>query len=355
MDLKRRKSLILLILLLVSIVLSPTVFAVDESSIVNEVGYIYEIQFPENQIEESGALKLKMTPGQTQTIPVKIRNLGSEELVLELSLNGARTNGGGGLEYGPSKFNKDSSMKFDLPDLAKIPEEITVAAKDEGFFDIKIEMPEIPFDGIVTGGVQLQSKNQPGAEGETTTIVNKIAYLFGMTLQMTEKALEPKLELKKVYPELENYRNAIFLDVSNLQAMKIDGVTLDVEIMKQGSKDVSYSSKKNNMEMAPNTLMSYPVSLGGAPMEAGNYTAHVLASAQGGEWEWDKDFTITKEQADQFNQEDVNLVQEKGIEWKWIALIVGVGIVTVGVGAGIKGLIKKERAANKKKSKNKKR
>lgn len=347
---KKWRRLFAITSLIIGLIVFPLKGAAkEETTLVNEAGYVYDIQFPENQIENSGALKLMLTAGQNQRIPVKIRNLGKEELTLELSLNGARTNGAGGLEYGPTSFKKDKSMKYDLPDLVSIPEEMTVPGNSEAFFDVEIKMPDVAYDGLVIGGVEMQAKQKAEKTDNSTTIVNKIAYLFGVNLQMTETVLEPDLALEKVYPELENYRNAIFLDISNLQALKLEGLTIDTEIMKQGSQDVLYSSKKSNMQMAPNTLMSYPVSLSGEKMIAGKYTASVTANAKGKEWSWQEDFTITNEQADQFNQEDVNLVQERGLDWSLIALIVGGSLAVVLVGYLIMRVLKKKKLEPKSK------
>ncbi|MGO2265266.1 MAG: DUF916 and DUF3324 domain-containing protein [Vagococcus salmoninarum] len=327
-----KKKLIISIIGLVLLSLPHKVFADDPESVVKQVGFSYKINHPENQIGDGNALNLKMNPGQEQVTTATIKNTSDQNITVLLSLNGARTNGNGGLEYGPNKFMADKSMAYDLPDLVSIPKEIVVPKNGEAEVEMVIKMPEVAFEGIVTGGIQMIEKDEGKEEVSNTTIINKVAYLFGMTLQNTEKELVPVLELQKVYPEQANFRNSIFIDIANTTPMKIKGLMLDVEITNEGKEDVLYESKKNNMEMAPNTLMSYPVSFGGEKMLAGKYTAHILASAHGEEWSWDKNFTITKEQADLFNQKDVNLVQERGLDWKLIAGIVSVLVfVMVGI------------------------
>lgn len=344
MRIKLKQAVKGLILMIVTVLLPVSALAAADDAVMKQVGFSYTINHPTNQIGENGALNLKMKPGQEQIVTVTIKNTNTQTVGINLSLNGARTNGNGGLEYGPNKFKADKSMAYDLPDLITIPKDIIVPENSSKDIEIKIKMPKVAFAGIVTGGVQMMEKEDEAEELTETGIVNKVAYLFGITLQNEEKELVPELELRKVYPEQANFRNAIFLDIANIIPMKVKGLMLDIEITKEGQEDVLYESKKNNMDMAPNTLMSYPVSFGGEKMVAGKYTAHVLATAHDKDWKWDKNFTITKEQADMFNQKDVNLVQERGIDWKLIALIV-FSLVFV-----IAGIYLVRRVLNKKKA-----
>ena len=328
-QLKVLKGLFLLVTLLL---VAKPVLADEKEDLMKQVGFTYAINHPENQLGDGGALNLLLNPGQEQAVTVTINNRNNQEITVLFSLNGARTNGYGGLEHGPNKFKADKSMAYDLPDLVEIPEELVIPAQSEKELTLNIKMPKVPFEGIVTGGIQMIEKEAASEAAKETGIVNKVAYLFGVTLQMNEKEISPELELQKVYPEQVNFRNAIFLDIANIAPLKIQGLLLDIEVTKAGETEVLYENKKNNMEMAPNTLMAYPVSLGGEKMIAGKYTANILASAHGKDWKWTEDFTITKEDADLFNQKDVNIVQERGMNWQ---LVVGIVIAIVFVMAGI--------------------
>ena len=341
----------LFFLVLISCLFSIKGFADETSELMKQVGFSYKINHPSNQIGGPGALNLMMKSGQEQTVNVTIKNTSNQDITILVSLNGARTNGNGGLEYGPNRFKADASMAYDLPDLVEIPSELKIPKNNSQDLELKIKMPKVGYKGIVTGGIQMIEKESGDVATSETMIVNKVAYLFGITLQTEETKLKPALELQKVYPEQANFRNAIYLDVANTQAMKVKGLMLDVEITKAGQTEVLYESKKNSMEMAPNTLMSYPISFGGEKMVSGKYTAHVLASAHEKEWQWEQDFTITKEQADLFNQKDVNLVQERGLDWQLIVIIV-VSVVFVITGIYvIRRLSKKKKKSRKRKKK----
>lgn len=348
------KQVVTALAVLASVVV-PTWAQADElENAVESTGYSYKINYPENQVTPGGSLKLKMNPKQEQEVTVELENYSDEEITIDLALSGARTNGNGVLEHGPNDFKKDKSMKYDLPDLVTIPDSVKVPAKGKADLVVAIKMPEVAYDGIVTGGIEMQKAGQDDAEaGSNTggqTIVNKVAYLFGVTLSMTDKEVSPELELQKVYPELANYKNAIFLDVANTEAVKVENLVLDAVITKKGSEEVLYESKKANMAMAPNTLMSYPISLAGEEMVAGTYTATIKASNGDKEWSWTENFVITDEDADKFNQGDVNVVQERGLNWKMIAVIVFVGLfIIVGIFLAIRVMNQKKEQSKKRK------
>lgn len=308
-----------------------------------------KVQHPDNQIGTGEALNLLMTPGKKQQVKVEITNYNDKEIVVEAKISGARTNGSGGLEYSPTKLPQDKSMKYDLPELVKIP------AKGKENLILDISMPDTPYDGIVTGGVQLMEKGKSieSVDDKGATVVNKIAFLFGVTLRMNENSVKPDFNLNKVKPGLQNYRNAIFVNLSNTQSMIAEHLVLNAEITFKGKSDVLYQKKKTDVSMAPNSIMNYPVSLEGDAMKAGNYTAHIILKGYDREWNWDKNFTITDEEADEFNKKDPYLVQERGIDWRIIAFVVVSVVVLVGIILVTKKIIKRKKAKKKNTAKKK--
>lgn len=327
---KINKKFVLSICLLFALLgCSTTVFAQGNSG----ADFWKKVKHPENQINSGEALDLMMKPGQKQKVNVEIINYDDKEITVSSKIAGARTNSNGGLEYGPNTFPKDKTMKYDLPDLVKIPPNVKVPAKSSTDLVLDITMPEVPYEGIVTGGIQLmdgassvETKDENGA-----TITNKFAYLFGVTLRMSKDDVAPDFKFRKVGAGLQNYRNSIIVKVANVKPMVAKNMIMDVEITEKGKKDVLYQKKKNEMSLAPHTVLAFPISMDGDRMRAGEYTAHIVLKGYDKEWKWKKDFTITDEEADKFNNEDPYLVQERGLDWKLIGLIVAgvVGVVTV--------------------------
>lgn len=330
-------------------------FIVNSFTVFAATGFSKKVIHPENQVGEGEALNLLMKPGQKQQVEVEIENYGDKETTILVSLSGARTNGSGVIEYSKSDFKKDKTMEYDLSDVVKVPEEVKVPAKGKAMLVLDISMPDVEFDGIITGGIQLMEKGQEeNKEKSAAAINNKMAFLFGVTLFNNQKEVQPDFTLRKAYAGQENYRNAMLVDIANTQPMIANLRTLNVDITNKGKKDVLYTRKKTDISMAPNTLMTFPISLNGELMQAGEYTAHVVLKGYGKEWKWDQDFTVTDEQADKFNQSDVYVVQERGINIKLVITIVVSVLVVIIVIYMIYRYITKKKVSKKTSKKRKK-
>lgn len=287
-------------------------------------GFVYEVIKPDNQMGESlGYYKLKMTPGQVQTLQIRLTNPGDEGVTVLVDLKRAGTNSNGVIDYNDN-LEKDDSMKFDIEEIATVPEEVVLGPGEEKMLEIQINMPETNFEGYLSGGIDLTRAGQ--VEESDATVVNVVSYRVGLVLTEQDQeeidAIPENVEFNKVYPDTYNYRNAFMVSYSNVQPTYLEGMTLDVQITREGSEAVLFDSKKSDMRMASNSKITYPVYLEGEQMEPGDYRAKiVVTSAKGGRWEWDEAFTVTDEDADKFNEADLTLVQESGLDWKLIAMI----------------------------------
>jgi len=320
--------------------------------------FTYEVVFPENQHSDQGYFDLRMTPSQKQTVQIKLINMSKDAPVtIDVKRNTVKTNSNGVLEYGPNTIKLDKSAAIDFDSLVSVPESVTLAAGETKNLDIEIQMPEQSFDGVVAGGIQLEKKDtdeDKKKQNKETGVVNKYAFLVGVLLTETDANVEPEITFNSIYPDLSNYRNAIFVNFSNTQRTFIGDLSVEFEVRKKGSSTVLYDTKKTDMKMAPTSMMNFPLLLNGNEMQPGDYTGHVVVTSGDKRWEWEEDFEITKEQAEKFNKQDVSLVQDKGLNWKMILLIVGGVLILVIVILVIIYLYKNRKNKNKKIVKNKK-
>lgn len=290
-------------------------------------GFNYRINYPDNQIDKSlGYFKLKMEPGEEQTVSMTFNNPSKEKISISVSINSAKTNQNGVIEYGKSAIENDKSLTYDLKDIFKGPEKVELAADETKNVEFTVKMPNDAYDGVIAGGIEIQKENQEGTKTQQggTKIVNKYAYVVGVVLQENDKDVPPELKLNKVEAGQSNYRNAIFVNFSNVKPSYVNDMTTEVKIMKKGSETVLYEKKQTAMRMAPNTFINYPVSMNGERMKPGNYEADITVTSgeRNQTWHWKQGFEITSEEADKFNNRDVGLVQEKGFNWKLVAIIV---------------------------------
>lgn len=108
-------------------------------------------------------------------------------------------------------------------------------------------------------------------------------------------------------------------------------MTTEVQVTAKGSDEVLYDRKQSDMRMAPNSQMTFAVSMEGDAMVPGDYNAKVLITSGDQKWEWEQEFTITDEDADKYNSEDLGLIQDRKVDWKFIAMIVGGVILVIGI------------------------
>lgn len=286
-------------------------------------GFTYESIKPDNQHSNAGYFDLRMKPGQVQTVQIKLKNPSSEEITINVALNGAKTNMNGVLEYGPTAIENDASLKYDFADIVKGPESVTIPPNSEKNLDLTITMPEVSYDGLIAGGIQLQQETKNEEQSSGTGIINKYAYVIAMLLTENDTKVTPELKLNRVYPELNNFRNTIFVNFSNITATYVNDMATEIQIMEKDNDKVLYETKKTGMRMAPNSLIDFPVSMEGDRMVAGDYRAKIVVTSGEQKWEWEENFTITDEDADKFNNQDVDLTNESGFNWVLIGSVIG--------------------------------
>lgn len=334
-------------------------FAEETTDPAGAAGFTYNIEYPDNQTSDKGYYDLLMKPSQSQTVSIELINPSKQPVTVLVGLNGAKTNKNGVVEYGDNSIDTDPSLKFDFEELVKGPESVTIEPGTSKKAEFEIKMPKTSYDGIVLGGIQLIRDDSKDKKEKVTgsQVKNKYMYIVGMTLRNSDKKVTPALELNKVYGEQFNYQNTIYVNYSNVNAAMLEDMSTEVQIMKKGSKTVLYETKKTDMRMAPNTHIDFPVSMNGEKMVAGEYTANILVTgADNIREEWTKDFTITKEEADQFNQRDVGLIEEKGVNWTLIlSIAVGSVLFIIVAYTLITNIANKKKQGNKGKSTKRKR
>ncbi|WP_265456467.1 DUF916 and DUF3324 domain-containing protein [Enterococcus sp. HY326] len=318
---------------LLSIIISIIAFfpqqvkAASESDSASTGSFTYSLEFPENQTDTTlGYFHLMMEPSQQQTINLVLSNPSEVAVTVNLALNGAKTNQNGVVEYSNSEIENDASLAFSFTDIVTGPASVELAAGETKSVPIDIQMPETSYDGIIAGGVQMMLADQGESESSSggSQVVNQYAYVFSIVLQETDVELTPDLQWNSAYGGQNNYRNSMFINFSNVVADFLNNMNIDAKISAQGSSEVLYESRTTSLRMAPNSFIEYPISMNGDRMEAGMYTAQVVVTTlEGGHWEWTEDFEITEDEANQYNERDVGLVQDTGLDWRLIAVIAG--------------------------------
>ncbi|WP_265456010.1 DUF916 and DUF3324 domain-containing protein [Enterococcus sp. HY326] len=346
----------LLLLLIFSFGSTKKAQATTESETQSSSNFSILPIFPENQTNTGlSYFDLMMSPSQQQSITIDITNTSADPVSLDLDYNSAKTNRSGGIEYGEYNIENDASLVNDFVDIVTGPDTIEVPGGGVTQLELDIQMPAEAYDGVIAGGITLtpaeSDTSESSAEGGSR-VENIYAYSISVLLRENETELLPDLQYRTAYAGNQNYRNTVYVSLSNVIATYVEGLTIDAQITQSGSEDVLWESRSTAMRMAPNSYINYPVSMNGDRMTPGIYTAHVTAYAGGQTWEFTEDFEITQEEADENNQLDVGLVQDRGLDWRLVAAIVAGVVVVLGLAFLVFRRIKKnkKKQANEEKS-----
>ncbi|MGO2953949.1 MAG: DUF3324 domain-containing protein [Leuconostoc mesenteroides] len=151
-----------------------------------------------------------------------------------------------------------------------------------------------------------------------------------MLIQEKDTVVQPNLNLIKVKPDQINYRNVITAELQNDQSVLMSKVSVDAKIYSKNGKKPVYTSIKSDMQIAPNSHLTYPISLNGTSMKAGDYTLKmkVTANKQVKKWTFTKDFTIKSKQARDLNKSDVD-VKANTNNSNWLYIVIGAALLII--------------------------
>ncbi len=301
-------------------ILLLSILCLPQSGQASKFNFAVDTVIPDNQIDKQKTyFNLEMKPGQSQTLTIKLRNDTDSPVVIKPEIHSATTNRNGVVEYGKNTTKRDKSLAYEMSELVKVKEEITVPAKGNYLLPLEVKMPKEAYKGILAGGITLEEKKSKKAskenKSEGLSIENKYAYVVGLTLQEKKDEVKQDLKLKKVAPNQVNARNVIEATLQNPTATYLNRFEVDAFVTKKDDDEKLYTAKKMGMQVAPNSHFAYPIPLNGEKMRPGKYTLHLKAKSSKESWNFTKDFTIKRDEANKFNEQDVSIKQPNYFWW----------------------------------------
>lgn len=296
-----KKISLLIALLFGGVVLGGPVANADEG----EIGFTISPNLPENQIDkEAGYFDLRMTPGQEQTIEVSVINQSTQDAVYDININQANTNESGFVDYSENLKDKDESMKYATEDIVNTADNIAVPAGETVNVPITITMPDEEFDGEILAGIQVLKEE---AEDEQSSgFKNEYAYLIGLRLTMNDNKVMRELNLKGIEVDETFGESAVIATLQNPTMDAIGKMDYVGKIYPKDDKENpihEFSYVGNEMSMAPNSIYNFAITMGSKELKAGEYVVDFTVNdAQGNQWEFNEEFTITKEKAEAVNE-----------------------------------------------------
>ncbi|WP_339099484.1 hypothetical protein IGL98_003264 [Enterococcus sp. DIV0840] len=287
-------------------------------------GFSYEVVQPANQLNKNvGYYDLLMQKGQKQKVELILHNTNQKALDVSIKLNSAKTNGNGVIDYGPNDLKEDVSLKHKFTDIVKAPERVTVPARSDKKVVIEIAMPEDTVEGLIAGGIQLQiidEKDEKKAT-EKEVVQNKFAYLIGFLLSESDtQTIKPELKFNRAYAKVYDGQYTLFLNYSNTRPIYVENMGVEIKVFKKNSNKELFQMKKNDLRMAPNSMIDFPISLADKNFVKGEYTLKAdVKLATGENWKWEKNFKVTQDDLSTLAVQKKQMRPESSNSWyKWL-------------------------------------
>ena len=279
---------------------------------------------PKNQINKNlSYFDLKVAPSSSQELKVKIFNNKDHEIKVKAMVTPATTCRNGFISY-TNLTNYDESLRHPLSDILKLDQsEYVVPAGDFATATALLSMPAESYDGIILGGLVFTKADDSFKTAEKSQmaaqIENEYQYVVGVMLSENDNKVIANMNLKYIKSTLVNYHTGLAVNLQNDTSVIIPNLKISGTVYKKGSSEIYKSAEKENVKMAPNSNFDFMVDWKNHKFEAGEYRIHVVAQNEEYFWEWDENFVITPEQANDTNKDAVDLVSSNS-NWVYILL-----------------------------------
>lgn len=311
---------IISIMILALLLLGRNVYAENSEATIQqkaEVSYSVKKIKAANEINETSSFyDLGVTKGENKEIQAIIANSSNQPIYVKSQIFTAFTNENGTITYNTKPKSISKSLKFKLSDFATIEasdKRIEVPPHSEKTVTAFIDVPKDVPDGVMLGAWYFEKENQvvENKEEQGIGIANKYSYSLAIKVTVNQEIEKPELKLKGVTTGLSNYRKAIQATIENESPGIISKLTVNAQILNEKNGELLYERKQEDMIMAPNSNFSYPIFLKDQEMKSGDYVLNVEASTNDPKWpsqnwNWSQKFSITKEKAQQINQDALN-------------------------------------------------
>ena len=274
-------------------------------------GFTVSPILPPNQDPDTrGYFDLVVTPGEFQEIGIMVRNATDDEtILLSISAITATTNGNGIINYtDPDRSDETLRQTHSFASMAQIGEtSVTLGPGEQRDITITFTIPDEAFDGIILGSIAVLRELTDEDRENAGMIVNRHRHVLAVRIKMSEEPVEPNFLLGGVSASLVNHRAAIVADIRNPQPRITQNVEANAQIYPLGSETPIFQISNPSVAFAPNSVFPFSmVDEAGYGIQAGMYLARIQLHHDDRTWEFEHEFEILAEEADEINQSSVN-------------------------------------------------
>ena len=319
------------------------------------MGFTVETIMPTSQIDQNKTyFYIQTTQNEEQTLKVRVKGTSEEPVKIKTYVANAMTSESGTVNY-VAKYEKDTTLQQSIEEITTVSEDtFELKLGEEKVVEIKVTPPAESYDGVKMGAIYFERVLEEKKEGKINT---EYSYRIGLMTSESDTIYTDSQELKllDVKPELKRTQKSITLQLQNPEPKTIADFYMDTKIINEKTGKVVKTQKLSGGMMAPNSHFDYSVNWGIDAIPSGKYIAKVSAKSRYKEWELEKKFEITKEQAKKMNEE--TLYKLTLPNWAYIGTVI-LGVMTISLTLLLTIRSKKwkeeERKLRKKKGKRKK-
>lgn len=312
----------------------------------NDMDYTVEAVLPDNQVSQNTYFDLQMQPGQEQMLTLAVSNLSDHPIRVSVTPHDAYTNRNGLISYDQDKVKLSPHANLQLTDLISEKQEVRLAARESKQVAFRLKMPKESFSGYLLGAFRIQEEQEAdiSKEEDQLSVTNQFVYTVGVKLREKMEAIDPVVNLERVKPELVANKPQIVVTLVNDAPTIARNTKIHAEVYK--GERMIYETTKDQLALAPYSYFDFGIGTDNQPLKAGKYLVKLTAYSHDKKWQFEKNFTIQKKEAEKINEEAVGIEVSSFHVWYVI-----LGILCVLLLAGLVYLLKKNRELKRRQSK----
>ncbi|AVK63796.1 cell surface protein [Lactobacillus sp. CBA3606] len=298
----------------------------------NTVGFeVAPVTSSEQADKSLSYFDLQLAPKKTTTLAVKVKNTSDKAITVHTAVAKATTNLNAAVEYKRIIADKSIDLPADFEKL--VTTEMTQVKLKKGETKVvtfKVKMPAKTYDGVVVGGLTFLKKTEKAQTKSAMAIKNQYSYTIAVVLHGKKDLTKNRLTLGAIKGSQSNGYNQITLALENHTAAFLNQLKTNVKIYQRGGSKVVYKQTNEHGQMAPSSIYELPLKVGKTALKPGKYTAKVKVTSKKQHWQFDRNFTITSDQAKKLNKTAVIEHKTNWVLWIAIGLLILILLLLIG-------------------------
>lgn len=282
--------------------------------------------YPSNQISPNGIFDLKVSPGQIQTIHLKVVNLSKFTNSITVEPTTAYTSDSGLLAI--DKVHAPESKRLQISfrkivNKSDLKQHITLSPNKVKIISITFRVPNKPFTGVTVGGLLVKSNNSENqGTGKGINLRNKFAYTMSVVLKEQKKVAQPRLTIGSVKPGKMDSNIIVNSVFNNVEPAVISDMKMTATITKISNGKQMGKTSANGLSVAPSSSYKYMNNWDSNNIFPGKYHYKaVFVTADGHHWTLEKDFNV--------NVLDSLALNNRNNPWIWYLIILLIILILI--------------------------